>query len=335
MMKTGIFIVTLVLSSFLLFYVPTGSAVSSREIQTLIDKYGKERVIKGVMKLRASRITLLIDGEFYAFVGTPAPEYVTLETLKYDLEKVNSNVSDLDDILRQTVETSESGIPQSQDEPTAGGLETGLGDQETQSGEAIQEDLMSSRTDSAPHPPPKLPSAARWICDEVTRYPDSRVMRMRRVFVSDGVRWREEYHKIGTQRTHVAIYDGKSFYMSLSKPGTEIQASDLDPRVVLQKGYKAIGECQYMGTARIRGTECWYYSGEDEDGELKFWIDMEQHIPRRLYIRTPDDEIYQHEYLDLPEGLKISSSAFNTTNRGPMILNQIHIDFVQSPIQDD
>jgi hypothetical protein len=48
----------------------------------------------------------------------------------------------------------------------------------------------------------------------------------------------------------------------------------------------------------------------------------------------PDGEVNQDEYLDLPEGFKISPSLFDTTKRRPMMLNQIRIDFVQTPIQD-
>ena len=333
-MKRKTLITMLLLSTFFLFCVSTGNAVSSRELQTLMDKYGKESVIIGIMKLRASHITLLVDGKLCEFVGTPAPEYVTLETLKHDLEKANSDVRDLEDILRKTVELSDGGITQSENDRTTRGLEAGHADQETQSGKAVQEDLMSSRTDSAPHPPPKLSSTARWICDEVIRYPDSRVAKMRHVFISDGVRWREEHHKIGTQRVHVSIYDGKSFYTSLSKPGTEIQPSDLDPRAILQMGYDLIPKCQYLGTVTIRGVECWHYSGSEEGVDLKLWIDTDKQTPRRLYLRMPDGEVNQDEYLDLPEGFKISPSLFDTTKRRPMMLNQIRIDFVQTPIQD-
>ncbi len=63
---------------------------------------------------------------------------------------------------------------------------------------------LAFSSDPAPSAPPTLPSKVRWICDEVTRYPDSSISKVREVLISDGTRWRLEYQRI-QGKTHVAV----------------------------------------------------------------------------------------------------------------------------------
>ncbi len=91
----------LIFSALLFLYAQQTLAVSRPNVQALVDKYGKESLIEGIMRLRACRITLLINGKFHEYAGTPSPEFVTVETLQRDLEKAGSDVEDLEEIIMQ------------------------------------------------------------------------------------------------------------------------------------------------------------------------------------------------------------------------------------------
>ena len=182
---------------------------------------------------------------------------------------------------------------------------------------------MPSYPESAPNPPPTLPSEVRWICDWVTRYPDSNIAKVREVFISDGTRWRLEYQKMHG-KTYVAVYDGRAFATSLRR---KVEASEFDPRVVLRAAYKLIPESKYLGTVNIRGSKCWHYSREEGSEELQLWIATEKQIPRKLCVKFEDGEILLQEYLDLPDNIVASPDLFDITNLRIRILNQIRLDF--------
>jgi hypothetical protein len=185
--------------------------------------------------------------------------------------------------------------------------------------------LGLSYAEPAPSPPPTLPSEARWICDGVTRYPDSRIAKVREVFVSDGKRWRLEFRTIHG-KIHVAIYDGRTFATSLRR---KVEASDLDPRVVLRIAYGLIPESKYLGTVRIRGSKCWHYSRKEGAEELQLWIDTERQIPRKVRMKYQDGEIIEQEYLDLPDDIVVSPDLFDITDLRIRILNHIPLDFTR------
>jgi hypothetical protein len=62
----------------------------------LIQRYGKERVIKGVLRLRDNSITVQVEGALTQFTGPPAPEFVTPETLALDLEAAGGDLEALE-----------------------------------------------------------------------------------------------------------------------------------------------------------------------------------------------------------------------------------------------
>ena len=183
--------------------------------------------------------------------------------------------------------------------------------------------FLACSSEPTPHPPPTLPSEIRWICDGVTRYPDSRIAKSREVFISDGKRWRLEYQKIHG-KTHVFIYDGRAFATSLRR---KVEASELDPRVVLRAAYGLIPESKYLGTVSVRDSQCWHYSRKEGSEHLQLWIDTEKHVPRKLCVKFEDGEIINEEYLDLPDDIAISSDLFDITDLRIRIVNQIRLDF--------
>lgn len=182
---------------------------------------------------------------------------------------------------------------------------------------------VPSYSEPAPSPPPTLPSEVRWICDGVTRYPDSRMAKVRQVFISDGTRWRLEYQKI-PGKTHVAIYDGRAFISSLRR---KVEASELDPRVVLRAAYGLIPDSKYLGTVSIRNSKCWHYSRKEGSEELQLWIDTERQVPRKLSVKFEDGEVMEEEYLDLPGDVIVSPDLFDITDLRIRMFNQIRIEF--------
>jgi hypothetical protein len=185
--------------------------------------------------------------------------------------------------------------------------------------------LRFSHADPAPSPPPALPFEVRWVCDGVTRYPDSRIVKVREVFISDGKRWRLEFQTIHG-KIHVAIYDGRTFVTSLRR---KVEASDLDPRGVLRIAYGLIPESQYLGTVRIRGSECWHYSRKEGAEELQLWIDTGRQIPRKVWMKYLDGEIIEQEYLDLPDDIVVSPDLFDIKDLRIRIFNRISLDFTR------
>jgi len=113
---------TLICSAILFFYAQQSLPTSRPELQALMDKYGKESLIEGIMRLRACRITLLVNGDFREFAGTPAPEFVTVETLQRDLEKAGSDVEHLEEIVKQTGRSPNTQASQSDQEAKTPGL---------------------------------------------------------------------------------------------------------------------------------------------------------------------------------------------------------------------
>lgn len=181
----------------------------------------------------------------------------------------------------------------------------------------------ASYSEPAPSSPPTLPSEARWICDGVTRYPDSRIAKVRQVFISDGERWRLEFRTVHG-KIHVAVYDGRAFATSLRR---KVEASELDPRVVLRAAYGLIPESKYLGTVSIRNSTCWHYSRKEGSEELQLWIDTETQVPRKLYAKFEDGEVVEDEYLDLPDDIVVSPDLFEITDLRIRIFNQIRIKF--------
>lgn len=181
----------------------------------------------------------------------------------------------------------------------------------------------ASYSEPAPSPPPTLPSEVRWICDGVRRYPDSRIAKVCEVFICNGERWRLEYQKING-KIHVAIYDGRAFATSLRK---NVEASELDPRVVLRAAYGLIPESKYLRTVNIRNSKCWHYSRKEGPEELQLWIDTERQVPRKLYVKFEDREVIEDEYLDLPDDIVVSPDLFDITDLRIRIFNQIRIKF--------
>jgi hypothetical protein len=180
-----------------------------------------------------------------------------------------------------------------------------------------------STPEPPPSSPPTLPAEVKWICDAVTRYPDSGISKVREVFISDGKRWRLEFQTIH-KKMHVAIYDGKTFATSLRK---KVEASELDPRLVLRSAYGFIPESKYLGTVHIRGSTCWHYSKKEGSQELQLWVDREKQLPRKLRMKFEDGEILLQEYFDLPEHIVASPDLFDIANLRIRILNQIRLDF--------
>jgi outer membrane lipoprotein-sorting protein len=132
-----------------------------------------------------------------------------------------------------------------------------------------------------------------------------------------------EYQKIHG-KTHVAIYDGRAFATSLRR---KVEASELDPRVVLRAAYGLIPDSKYLGTVSIRNSKCWHYSRKEGSEELQLWIDTERQVPRKLSMKFEDDEIISEEYLDLPADIAVSPDLFDITNLPVRILNHIRADF--------
>lgn len=74
-------------------------AVSPAEMRGLLDRYGKEKLIRAVLALRENQITLLVNGEYRQFMGPPAPEFVTVDTLVRDVDRAGADAKRLEEIL--------------------------------------------------------------------------------------------------------------------------------------------------------------------------------------------------------------------------------------------
>ena len=84
---------------------PALGTVTSDEVQSLLDRYGKEEVIRAVLKLRNNRITVLVGDNFREFMGPPSPEFITVETLERDLNKIPVDAKKLDEIFSSSLVT--------------------------------------------------------------------------------------------------------------------------------------------------------------------------------------------------------------------------------------
>jgi hypothetical protein len=67
----------------------------TQQIEILIDRYGKRRLIEFILKKKSGQITLDINGKLQTFYGFPNHSYVTPQTILIDLDKVNLSPNDL------------------------------------------------------------------------------------------------------------------------------------------------------------------------------------------------------------------------------------------------
>lgn len=92
----------LIFCLFMLFFPAFGAAKGSNikeQLELLIAKYGKEKIIYLVLKLRKNRITLWVNGRFVEFTGPPSSNYVTMDTLVEDLKKAGIGIGQLEESL--------------------------------------------------------------------------------------------------------------------------------------------------------------------------------------------------------------------------------------------
>ncbi len=76
--------------------ISQGDTVSStKQIEMLIERYGKRRLIEFILKKKSGQITLDINGKLQTSYGSPNPSYVTPQTILIDLDKVNISPNDL------------------------------------------------------------------------------------------------------------------------------------------------------------------------------------------------------------------------------------------------
>jgi uncharacterized protein YbaP (TraB family) len=75
---------------------PALGIVTSQDVQSLFDRYGKDKLIEAVLKLRNNRITVQVQDTFREFIGPPSTEFITVETLERDLNKTSVDAKELE-----------------------------------------------------------------------------------------------------------------------------------------------------------------------------------------------------------------------------------------------
>jgi uncharacterized protein YbaP (TraB family) len=80
--------------------------ITPQEIQSLVDRYGKKELIWAVLKIRNNVITVQVKSRMREFMGPPSPEFITVETLLYDLNKADVDARGLEEVLRSPPEPS-------------------------------------------------------------------------------------------------------------------------------------------------------------------------------------------------------------------------------------
>lgn len=82
---------------------PAPGAVTSHDVQSLLDRYGKEELIEVVLKLRNNRITIQVQDNFREFIGPPSPIFITVETLERDLNKLSVDAEKLEELFSSSL----------------------------------------------------------------------------------------------------------------------------------------------------------------------------------------------------------------------------------------
>jgi hypothetical protein len=93
-------------------------AVSRQETQTLLNRFGKGALIDLVRQLRENRITITVNGRLQQFIGPPAAEFVTIDTLTQDLKSTGKPLDQLQALLVPTLGSHQT---KAKDEPRAPG----------------------------------------------------------------------------------------------------------------------------------------------------------------------------------------------------------------------
>ena len=81
----------------------------SQEIENLLNRYDKEKIINLILKERDNHITLRIGNELRDFMGPPGNEYVTAETILIDLENMGLTVNEFENMVEANKKTESKG----------------------------------------------------------------------------------------------------------------------------------------------------------------------------------------------------------------------------------
>ncbi len=73
-----------------------------RQIEAMIETYGKPAIIRVIVKQASGQITLHVDGEVRTFYGIPDPLYVTPYTMRIDLNALGVTDSGLKQLLQKS-----------------------------------------------------------------------------------------------------------------------------------------------------------------------------------------------------------------------------------------
>jgi len=71
----------------------------NEDIQGLIQKHGKHKIVNFILNNRDSTITIIVDGAIQETIGTPDDEFVNVRTIRRDLSIIQISSSEVDDKL--------------------------------------------------------------------------------------------------------------------------------------------------------------------------------------------------------------------------------------------